>query len=328
MDKNKNKKKQKNVGPMKRYMKNKLKQNTQKSIKHWEKKFNRELSTQEKKDLYIEEQRKLKLENKRKFNRLKLRIAAGALSISAFLAGMQFQKNQPLLPAGVSRTEVTSEVPNEANKFRDSLKVDDKALHEAQVEETSELVNSLTTPDKLLTYIKSIYASEYNKSHDEQISAENVSFVKQISDFSLYEDTAENGDKIVRRSNESGKQYVGYNGSLLRVHVNKDGEKLLSEQVTYWDDEFVTVYSKNAEVAQRDDNSFTNDKELGYAISTGLSYYRALSEYTNSNGPSSYDYTQSCKQTFIDALVEHQEASHSNNTQNTQSNEISDNSER
>lgn len=324
----KNKKKQKNIGPIKRYMENKVKKNTLEAIKRFRNKYHEEPSAEQKRKIYINEQKKLMRENKRKFNRLKLRIAAGALSISAFLAGMQFQKNQQLLPAGTSGNEITSEVPNEANKFKDSLKVDDKALHEAQVEETSELVNSLTTPDKLLTYIKSIYASEYNKSHDEQISAENVSFVKQILDFSLYEDTAENGDKIVRRSNESGKQYVGYNGSLLRVSVNKDGEKLLSEQVTYWDDEFVTVYSKNAEVAQRDDNSFTNDKELGYAISTGLSYYRALSEYTNSNGPSSYDYTQSCKQTFIDALVEHQEASHSNNTQNTQSNEISDNSER
>ena len=324
----KNKKKQKNIGPIKRYMENKVKKNTLEAIKRFRNKYHEEPSAEQKRKIYINEQKKLMRENKRKFNRLKLRIAAGALSISAFLAGMQFQKNQQLLPAGTSGNEITSEASNETNKFRDSLKVDDKALHEAQVEETSELVNSLTTPDKLLTYIKSIYASEYNKSHDEQISAENVSFVKQILDFSLYEDTAENGDKIVRRSNESGKQYVGYNGSLLRVSVNKDGEKLLSEQVTYWDDEFVTVYSKNAEVAQRDDNSFTNDKELGYAISTGLSYYRALSEYTNSNGPSSYDYTQSCKQTFIDALVEHQEASHSNNTQNTQSNEISDNSER
>ena len=77
---------------MKRYTKNKVRQNTQKAIKHWEKKYNRELTPQEKKDFYIDEQRKLRVENKRKLNRLKLRIAAGALSISAFLAGMQLQK--------------------------------------------------------------------------------------------------------------------------------------------------------------------------------------------------------------------------------------------
>ena len=77
---------------MKRYTKNKVRQTTQKAIKPWEKKYNRELTPQEKKDLYIDEQRKLRVENKRKLNRLKLRIAAGALSISAFLAGMQLQK--------------------------------------------------------------------------------------------------------------------------------------------------------------------------------------------------------------------------------------------
>lgn len=168
-------------------------------------------------------------------------------------------------------------------------------------------MNSLTTPDKLLTYIKSIYASEYNKSHDEQISAENVSFLKQISDFSLYEDTAENGDKIVRYSNESGKQYTGYNGSLFNISVHKDDKQFLSEQVTYWDDEFVTSYSKNAEVAQCDANSFTNDKELGYAINSGLSYYRALNEYEKNNRDNDFEYAKSCKQIFTKYLTEYYE---------------------
>ena len=81
----KNKRKQKNIGPLKRYMKNKAKQNTLKAIKYWEKKYNRELSPEERKDLYIKEQKKLMLENKKKFNRIKVGLAAGVLSISSFL---------------------------------------------------------------------------------------------------------------------------------------------------------------------------------------------------------------------------------------------------
>ena len=88
----KNKKKQKNVGPIKRYMENKVKKNTLEAIKRFRNKYHEEPSAEQKRKIYINEQKKLMRENKRKFNRLKLRIAAGALSISAFLAGMQFQK--------------------------------------------------------------------------------------------------------------------------------------------------------------------------------------------------------------------------------------------
>ena len=321
----KNKRKQKNIGPLKRYMKNKAKQNTLKAIKYWEKKYNRELSPEERKDLYIKEQKKLMLENKKKFNRIKVGLAAGVLSISSFLAGMQFQKNQPLLPAGISRSETTSQDSNKTKDFRDSLKIDENELHEAKLEETSEIINSLTTPDKVLNYVKSVYATEYNKSHEEQVSAENISFLKQISDFSLYEDTAENGDKIVRYSLSSKDNKEIYGGSLLNISVSKDKENLLSEQVTYWDNEYVNAYSENAEVNEKGTNSFTNHTELGYAINTGLTYYRALFEYTNSSSSSAFEYTKSCKQEFIKALVEQQEKSNSNITQ---SNEISDNSER
>lgn len=322
----KNKKKQKKIGPIKRYMKNKLKQNTQRSIKYFEKKYNRELTPQEKKDLYIHEQKMLKLENKRKFNRLKIKIAAGALSFSALLAGMHFQRNQPLLPEGTSRSESISQDSNKTNKFREDLKIDENALHEARLEETSETVNSLETSDKVLNYIKTIYANDYNKSHEEQVSAENIHLYKQILDFSLYEDTAENGDKIVRFSNENGKKTnEGDNGSILTISVAKDNKNLLSEEVTYWNNKFVNVYYKNAEVAEAGTNSLTNNTELGYAISIGLTYYRALYEYEQSKSSHAFDYAQTYKQALINSLVRQQEAS---NSTNTQSNEISDNSER
>lgn len=193
----KNKKKQKNIGPIKRYMENKVKKNTLEAIKRFRNKYHEEPSAEQKRKIYINEQKKLMRENKRKFNRLKLRIAAGALSISAFLAGMQFQKNQQLLPAGTSGNEITSEASNETNKFRDSLKVTEEEMSQSQKDEIEETVDSLKTTDEILTYLKDLYATEYNAEHNDNITSKDVSLYKEILDFSVREDIAQDRKSVV-----------------------------------------------------------------------------------------------------------------------------------
>ena len=49
----KNKKKQKNIGPIKRYMENKVKKNTLEAIKRFRNKYHEEPSAEQKRKLYI-----------------------------------------------------------------------------------------------------------------------------------------------------------------------------------------------------------------------------------------------------------------------------------
>lgn len=59
----KNKKKQKNIGPIKRYMENKVKKNTLEAIKRFRNKYHEEPSAEQKRKIYINEQKKLMREN-------------------------------------------------------------------------------------------------------------------------------------------------------------------------------------------------------------------------------------------------------------------------
>ena len=75
-----------------------------------------------------------------------------------------------------------------------------------------------------------------------------------------------------------------------------------------------TIYydvKKRAQVkstcGKNSENSFSHKPELGIAINSGLSYYRALNEYKKYNKDNDFEYAKSCKQIFTKYLTEYYE---------------------
>lgn len=320
----KNKKTQKNVGFISHYMHSKLKERTLNSIEKIEKKLKRKLTSEERRAIRDAEQKKLFREFKKTQNRIKVGAVTAAFSVASFFAGASWGKSQAQLPEGSPQNENTASLdadedkkPSLIDSFRESLKFDTQDLDSAdsKLEEAQEIVNSLTTPDKVLNYLKEVYVNEYNKSHDEAISIENVTLNRQILDVSLYEDVAQNGDTILRYSHRNDSNNFSGN-SLITITISKDGEKLQSEHVTYRDGKFANVYYSDEQVESDKENSFSNSPEVGTVISSGLTYYRALNEY--SQNKTSFEYANGCKQHFeeyISDMLQAQSLEENSNTQ-------------
>lgn len=143
---------------------------------------------------------------------------------------------------------------------------------------TSE-VDSLKSGDDILNYLKGFYVTEYNERYGENITKENVTLYVEFdkSDgaiYKLYNDVAENGDKIIRKT--TNKDLVeGIDSDLISATV-KDEEKnvITSEYVSYRSGVCTRVYDSDEYVESYEKKGCLLD--IGNLIRQGVNYYAEM----------------------------------------------------
>lgn len=131
-------------------------------------------------------------------------------------------------------------------------------------------MDSLETSEEVLNYIKEMYAEEYNKNNDEQITSDDIKFYKKTENIAIYIDEAENGDEILRRTtvNKISEHLHPYSidNPIILAEINT-ADGLKKEQVTEYNGEYVPVYYSSTHVKEYSENSLC---DIGEILNTGL----------------------------------------------------------
>lgn len=164
------------------------------------------------------------------------------------------------------------------DKFLQSLKVDvneidvnEKAESEAKIE-----VNSLSNSGEVLNYIKEVYIKEYNEKNGTNMTVDNLELYKDRLD-TLYKDTAQNGDQIIRTTSdktEVGNTLLDSDVGIVTATIrDKDGSCVSKEKMTYNNGKYVAVYDEDEDVKKYKGNTLTNLKGV---VFNGIDYYGAF----------------------------------------------------
>lgn len=133
-------------------------------------------------------------------------------------------------------------------------------------------VEALETEDEKLNYVKEEYVEEYNKTHEDKISVENVTLYESENNM-VYIDTAENGEKINRVCSEKYakehnlKQVIGASGNIIYIRVNGKVQEIA---VGFSESNFQRGYSEKEEVQEPDENSVS--ERIGNLLNAGIDY--------------------------------------------------------
>lgn len=169
-------------------------------------------------------------------------------------------------------------VEEENNGFLQSLKVDINEItaNEKIRSEAEKEVNNLNNSDEVLDYMKEIYVKEYNEKNGTNLTIDNVELYKGRGD-TLYRDTAENGDSIIRTTSDKyaiGKTELDSEIGIVRATIKDDnGRNISKEMMTYDNGKYVTVYSENQVVEEYNENALTELKGITF---NGIDYYGAF----------------------------------------------------
>lgn len=133
-------------------------------------------------------------------------------------------------------------------------------------------VEPLETKDEILNYVKEEYVEGYNKTHEEKISIENVTFYRS-KDNIVYVDTAINGEKINRVCSEKYaeehnlKQVTGASGIIIYIRVNGKVQEIA---VGFQGSDFQRGYTEKEEVQEPDKDSVS--ERIGNLLDAGIEY--------------------------------------------------------
>lgn len=170
-----------------------------------------------------------------------------------------------------------------------------KELYEIKDNVTREVEELENEEGQILNYLKEEYAKEYNKTHEEKISVENITFYRSNNNI-VYIDKAINGEEINRVCSESYarenglKQKTGGTGQIINIRINGKVEEIVIG-VT---DHFERAYSEREEVQEIDENSIL--ERMGNVINAGIEYAHAEE-----------DYKPNYKMKLINEMVEYRE---------------------
>lgn len=262
----------------------------------------------------IEQGRKLEREEKRQirntvFRKMRTRAAIlgtiGLVGIGGLVIGLGSKNDETkTLPAGQTIELDNENKENARDTFVNGIKVDNEQENNQLRENIENEVENLKTPQEVLDYVKEIYAQEYNKNNEEQISVDKISFYKEALDIVIYRDEAQNGDEILRYCNEYQAKQMGKgidgDKPILKVYIRNEGmtitEKVALNEVT---GKFQSVYSQNQEVKQNTDTTLENISEV---VLTGINVSISMDEEGTS-----LKVKDTYKDRFIDALTEYEQ---------------------
>lgn len=184
--------------------------------------------------------------------------------------------------ANIDTTEIDEEVTNIRDKYKVILdnemisrygttEVNLKELYEIKDNVTREVEALENEEGQILNYLKEEYAKEYNKTHEEKISVENITFYRSNNNI-VYIDKAINGEEINRVCSESYakenelNQKTGATGQIITIRVNNKIEEI----VIGVSDHFERAYSERDEVQKIDENSIL--ERMGNLVNAGIGY--------------------------------------------------------
>ena len=189
--------------------------------------------------------------------------------------------------------EIVIDLTNqESSTFRDILRVTDNneivsehGTIENEMIDLYELrsniiqeVEALETEDDRLNYVKEEYVEEYNKTHEEKISVENVILYRSTENINntgniIYRDTAINGEEINRvcsykyAEEHNLKQAIGASGEI--IHIRVDG-KVQEIAVGFYGNNFRRGYDEKEEVQELVEDSIS--ERIGNLLNAGIKY--------------------------------------------------------
>ncbi len=171
-------------------------------------------------------------------------------------------------------------VEEEKNGFLQSLKVDVNEItaNENIRSEAEKEVNNLNNSDEVLAYMKEAYVKEYNEKNGTNLTIDNIELYKGRGD-TLYRDTAENGDEIIRSTSEKyviEKTTIDSEIGIVTARIkNNDGKYISKESMTYDNGKYVTVYTKDQKVDKYSENTLAELKGITF---NGIDYYGAFTD--------------------------------------------------
>lgn len=200
-----------------------------------------------------------------------------------------------------SESEIDIDKKDDKITFKDGLVVSVDQLNEMNKQEDQlrksieAEIDGLETSQEVLDYIKNIYAEEYNNKNEEDITKEHIKFNKSRADKEIYEDTATNGDSILRYKTVGGKNLYNQTG-VITVDIENDNGKD-KEQITKYNNKYQTIYNSYEEVEKNEDSCLMDVAEI---IDTGIDWSVAMKQNENS-----YEVKQEYKNRLIDAVTKY-----------------------
>lgn len=149
-------------------------------------------------------------------------------------------------------------------------------------EKVKEEVNNLKTGRDILNYLKGFYVDEYNESTNSNITKDNVRLYvefrqSEASMYELYNDFAENGDKIIRKTRIKEEVEGFHTDVIMATIMDDDNNYVTSETISYESGICTEVYESDQYVESYKDGILV---DVGNIMRQGLCYY---SEITNEN---------------------------------------------
>lgn len=270
-----------------------------KRIQIKEEKLDRKLTKEERHKIAKSVKRKVARENIVRGVFMAIGISIGAGGHALLTAGNNEETNKNQI-----NSEMNLEYKNDRQEFVDGLKVDTVPLNIDNVEELTEEqirenvekdINELETPEEVLSYIKDIWANEYNIQNNEEIAREQVKFYKERETVNVFRDIASNGDTILREGKE--KSNISTDAGVITAYINK-ADKITKQKIINYYGIYQTLYSMDENVEKYEDNFLV---DLAPIIDSGIDWSVVIKQEETE-----YSVKQIYKNRLIDAVTEYE----------------------
>lgn len=251
----------------------------------------------------IQKRKAIRRVTEREVTKRKIKVFLGALGLTTFITGMGVgrltagneginnSKSEITIDAEIAGKDVKINHISDRNVFLENIKVDKETLEKVEEMKDSTLeanvekeINQLQTPDEVLTYLKTIYAKEYNEENQTNITPEDIKINRTSEMTKLVEDTDKNGNTIIRTktSEDENKKEVDISAGVITVKVQdpKTGEIEKQMILHETNGKYTRVYEDNEEVKSDEENALT---KTGALIDKGISWESSMTQEKTSD---------------------------------------------
>ena len=176
-------------------------------------------------------------------------------------------------------------------------------------EKVKEEVNNLKTGKDVLNYLKGFYVDEYNESTNSNITKDNVILYIEFRQseaprYKLYNDFAENGDKIIRKTRDIEKVEGFHKDIIMATIIDDDNNCVKSETISYESGICTEVYESDQYVESYKEGILV---DLGNIMRQGLCYYSEVTNEKDRESDRSIQAMSEYKHDLIEAVTEYEQ---------------------
>lgn len=232
-------------------------------------------------------------------------VARGLLDSGRETHGVNQKETEISIDAEELNKEIKiNNISDSKNVFLEGLKVGEeelKAVETSQylVDNTTKEVEDLKDNDEVILSLKNMFAKEYNNDNiEDYITHKDIKLERTRGNY-MFEDKDINGEKIYRQvySKDYEKKVIQSELGIMKVCIQKDGEKEIEGAINNEDGTYVGVYSLDDDA----DSSKNTLVKLGKVIDTGIDYGDSLNR-------NDIQEINMFKNKFISALVEYKQS--------------------